>query len=132
MDMLPTISSLVGAVTPDDRILDGKDIWPLMTGKAGARTPHEAFYYYRDERLQAVRSGPWKLHVYRPEWGVGAQDHQPLLFNLDEDIGENVNVAGVNEGVVKRLLALADDAREDLGDAATNRKGKNVRPVGRL
>ena len=132
MDLLPTIAGLAGAVAPKDRIVDGKDIWPLMSGKAGARTPHDAFYYYRDERLQAVRSGPWKLHVYRPEWGAGAQGHQPLLFNLDEDIGENVNVAGVNEGVVKRLLALAENAREDLGDAATGRKGKNVRPVGRL
>jgi arylsulfatase A-like enzyme len=132
MDFLPTIAGLAGALTPDDRILDGKDVWPLMVGKADARTPHEAFYYYRDERLQAVRSGPWKLHVYRPEWGVGAQGHQPLLFNLDEDIGEKVDVAGVNAGVVKRLLGLAEIAREDLGDAAAGRKGKNVRPVGRL
>jgi arylsulfatase A-like enzyme len=132
MDILPTIAKLTGAEAPRDRTLDGKDIWPLMSGTAGARTPHEAFYYYRDERLQAVRSGPWKLHIYRPEWGDGARDHQPLLFNLDKDIGENNNVAGANADVVKRLLALAETAREDLGDAATGRQGRNVRPVGRL
>ncbi|MDA1314880.1 MAG: sulfatase [Acidobacteria bacterium] len=132
MDILPTIAKLTGAEAPRGRILDGKNIWPLMSGEAGARTPHEAFHYYRDERLQAVRSGPWKLHVYRPEWGDGAGDHQALLFNLDEDIGENVDVAGANADVVTRLLALAEKAREDLGDAATGRQGRNVRPVGRL
>ena len=55
-----------------------------------------------------------------------------MLFNLDEDIGEAKDVAGVNPDVVKRLLALAEKAREDLGDAATGRKGTNVRPVGML
>ena len=97
MDMLPTIAKLAGAEAPRDRILDGKNIWPLMSGQAGARTPHEAFYYYRDERLQAVRSGAWKLHVHRPEWGAEATGHSPLLFNLDDDIGETNDVAATNE-----------------------------------
>jgi len=34
--------------------------------------------------------------------------------------------------VVQRLLALAENAREDLGDTLVKRTGKNVRPVGRL
>ncbi len=58
MDFLPTAANLAGAAMPTDRVLDGKDIWPLMSMQAGAETPHEAFSFYRDERLQAVRSGP--------------------------------------------------------------------------
>ena len=55
-----------------------------------------------------------------------------LFFDLDEDIGETNDIAGANPDVVNHLLALAEKAREDLGDAATGRKGSNVRPVGRL
>jgi arylsulfatase A len=126
MDMLPTLAKLAGTQAPTDRIIDGKDIWPLMSGKPGAKSPHKAFYYYRDERLQAVRSGRWKLHVYRPEGGA------PLLYDLETDLGETTNVAGQHPDVVKRLQALAEEAREDLGDAVFKRQGKNVRPVGRL
>jgi arylsulfatase A len=46
MDILPTIAKLAGAKLPAHRI-DGKDIWPLMTGVPGAKSPHEAFLYYR-------------------------------------------------------------------------------------
>lgn len=134
MDILPTFTKLAGAGPPTDRIIDGKDIRPLIFGEPGAKSPHEAFYYYRDERLQAVRSGRWKLHVYRPEWETDEAERRagPLLFDLEADIGETANMASKHPEVVKRLEALAERAREDLGDAATNRKGKNVRPVGRL
>ena len=132
MDILPTVAKLAGTEAPTDRILDGKDIWPLMSGQQGAKTPHDAFYYYRDERLQAVRSGEWKLHVYRPNWEEDAAQHKPLLFNLDSDIGERNNVAANHPDVVKRLEALAEHARKDLGDAATGRKGRNLLPVGTL
>jgi arylsulfatase A len=131
MDILPTVAMLVGAQMPSDRIIDGKNIWPLMQGAPGATSPHEAFYYYRDDRLQAVRSGPWKLHVYRPEW-ENPKDHPPLLYNLREDIGETEDVAENYPDVVTRLQALAEEAREDMGDAVKGAKGRNVRPVGRL
>ena len=130
MDLLPTISKLAGTKPPDDRIIDGKDIWPLMSGEPGAKSPHEAFYYYRDDRLQAVRSGRWKLHVFRPEW-KGAE-HAPLLYDLENDVGEQTDVAAQHPDVVQRLLLLAERAREELGDAVTDRTGRNVRDVGRL
>ncbi len=130
MDLLPTISKIVDAPLPANRI-DGKDIQPLITAQPGARSPHEFFYYYRDDRLQAVRSGRWKLHVYRPEWKEDT-GHSPLLYDLQEDVGESKNVAEKHPDVVKRLLKLAQDAREDLGDVVTNTIGANVRPVGKL
>ncbi len=129
MDLLPTIAAIVGAELPKNRILDGKDIRSLIFGEPGAVSPHKAFFYYRDDRLQAVRSGAWKLHVYRPEWGADGL-HRPLLYDLDHDVGETVDVADRHPEVVERLLGLVDDARRDLGDAATGRAGENVRPVG--
>ncbi|MEO1842734.1 MAG: N-acetylgalactosamine-6-sulfatase, partial [Akkermansiaceae bacterium] len=47
------------------------------------------------------------------------------LFNLEKDIGESENVAGANPEVVNKLLALAESAREDIGDY--DRVGQNMR-----
>ena len=37
LDMFPTVAQLIGAELPTDRVIDGKDIWPLMAGEHGAR-----------------------------------------------------------------------------------------------
>ncbi len=52
----------------------------------------------------------------------------PMLFDLQSDLGETTNVAGAHPDVVRRLLALAEKAREDVGDAG--RPGRNQRPAG--
>ena len=59
MDLLATFARLAGAEIPTDRVIDGKDIWPVLT--EGAASPHEAIFYYRLNALLAVRSGKWKL-----------------------------------------------------------------------
>ena len=132
MDLLPTLAAIVDVELPSDRVLDGRDIRGVLFGEAGVKSPHEAFYYYRDDRLQAVRSGRWKLHVYRPEWGDAASSHEPLLYDLENDIGETTNRAEQYPTVVEKLLELAEAARRDLGDAVTGQPGANVRPVGTL
>jgi arylsulfatase A-like enzyme len=144
MDILPTVAALAGAELPKDRVIDGKNIWPLMTGQPGAQTPHEAFFYYWGQHLQAVRSGPWKLHFPHgfpkptPPGGDGKPGQYANLktglelYNLEHDIGEAVNVAAQHPRVVQRLQTLANAAREDLGDSATQRKGRNLREPGRV
>jgi arylsulfatase A-like enzyme len=106
MDVLPTFVSLAGGKTPTDRVIDGKDIRPLLFGEPGAKTPREAFYYFKGGvgDLEAVRSGAWKYRL--PE---------KALYNLDKDIGETTDVAAENPDVVKRLLALAEKIDKDLG-----------------
>lgn len=54
------------------------------------------------------------------------------LYNVRDDIGETTNVAAANPEVVKKLEALAEQAREDMGDKLTNRVGKNAREPGRV
>jgi arylsulfatase A-like enzyme len=144
IDLLPTLAKLAGAELPRHKI-DGLDIWPLMAGDPRAKSPHEAFYFYWDNELQAVRSGRWKLHfphTYRTPAGKGGTGGKPAkvverktplaLYDLEKDVGETTNVAEKHPDVVKRLKALADKARADLGDSATRQKGKGVRPAGKL
>jgi arylsulfatase A len=144
IDMLPTLAKLAGAKLPVDRTIDGKDIWPLIKAKPGASTPHEAYFYYWGQHLQAVRSGPWKLHFFHtytkpdPAGGFAKPGKYATkeigleLFNLEQDIGETTNVAAQHPEVVKRLQALAEASREDLGDSGTKRDGKKVRPAGKV
>ena len=54
------------------------------------------------------------------------------LFDLKNDVGETRNVIEKHPEVVARLEAAAEEARKDLGDKLTNRKGNGVRPIGRL
>ena len=132
IDLLPTFAKLAGTNAPTDRTIDGKNIWPILSGQPQARSPHEAFYYYQMDQLQAVRSGPWKLFVAmdakKRNWGK-PEPAQPLkLFNLATDIHEDTNLATAKPDVVKRLLALAEKARQDLGD--TDRPGAGQRKAG--
>lgn len=145
IDILPTLAALAGASLPADRIIDGADIWPLVSGQADAKSPHDALYFYWGGELQAVRSGRWKLHfphAYRSLPNGGGHGGKPTkyeqrrielsLFDLVSDPGESTDVAPQHPEVVKRLQALAERARQDLGDTGTRRPGKNVRPAGQL
>lgn len=141
MDILPTFAGLAGAKLPTRKI-DGGDIWPLLAGKADAKTPHETFYYYRGLKLEAVRSGDWKLQLAggdAPKKGKGQgqgkqpeaakQEPYPRLYNLGSDLGEASNVAAQRPDVVARLQALADATKSDLG---LNDAGPGCRQLGRV
>ena len=144
IDILPTLARLGGAKLPADRTIDGRDIWPLMSMQAGAKTPHEAYFYYWGQHLQAVRSGSWKLHFphsyTKPEPAGGnakpgkyaTKEIGLELFDLEKDIGETTNVSAQHPDVVKQLQSLAEAAREDLGDSGEKLEGKNVRPAGKV
>jgi len=131
MDFLPTFASLAGE--PIDHKVDGHDIRTLLVGDANVESPYTAFYYYYLDQLQAVRSGPWKLFlpvddfVRHPHFKRG-EPAQPLLFNLEDDIGSERNVASQHPDIVERLTRLAEVARADLGDVGV--AGSGQRPPG--
>lgn len=132
MDILPTFAKLAGAEVPVDRIIDGRDIIPLMFGEPGSRSPYQAFFYYQIDQLQAVRSGRWKLHLplekKKKNWGEPIPNVPLQLYDLKADISESHDVSKEHPDVVERLLAYAEKAREDLGDVGW--QGKGVRPAG--
>jgi len=139
MDLVPTLARMAGAALP--RPVDGKDITDLMTGKPGAKTPHESFFYYVGNRLHAVRSGQWKLKeptTISEDYAGYLKLENPVtpipreLFDLENDPAEQKNVLKDHPDVAKRLQAMIESAREDLGDSKLKMVGKNVRPVGRV
>ena len=134
MDLLPTFARLAGTTPPKGRPIDGRDIWPLLSRAEGARSPHEAFYYYYLGQLQAVRSGKWKLYLpLDAKWvtfGGRTRKSPAELYDLDADLGETRNLAAKRPEVVKRLSALAERARADLGDIGL--RGKGQRPAGHV
>lgn len=104
MDMLPTFAALAGAKVPDDRVIDGKNVMPVLRGEE--ESPHESFFYYKRSTLEAVRSGPWKLHIK----GV-----QPaFLYNLDNDRQESVDVKEAHPGLVADLMSRIEAFQEEI------------------
>jgi arylsulfatase A-like enzyme len=146
MDLLPTIARLVGAEVPTDRVIDGRDIWPIVSGQPGARSPHERFLYYYSGQLQAVRSGKWKLHVPHPYVTLtagGAGSGGALgrskgariamaLFDLESDVGETTNVIDEHPEVLRALMSFIMQGRAELGDRLTRRSGSGTREPGRV
>lgn len=133
LDLLPTFAALGSAELPANPI-DGHDIRPLLFGEPGAKSPTDArgFFYYHMGQLQAVRSGPWKLYLPLEKKlvsGKGRSAQVPLeLYNVRDDIAEESEVSAAEPEVVKRLLALAEAARRELGD--DEREGGGQRPAG--
>lgn len=136
MDFLPTLARLAGADLDAGRAIDGKDILPLLTDP-NAQSPHEAFYFYHQYYLHAVRSGPWKYRTDTPLWEEDLYDKRlkqydamtpEALYHLPTDPGEQKNLMGDHPEVVARLKTLMDRMRQDLGDDLTGVKGTNIRP----
>ena len=120
IDLLPTLVTLAGGTMPQDRVIDGRNIAPLLLGLSTTPT-REAHYYFAGYTLQAVRQGSWKLALSpQPEtMGKGAAPDAagqgPRLYNLDDEIGEQTNVAAQHPEIVKRLQELAATMNADIG-----------------
>src|SRR5262249_11047316 len=128
--------------------IDGLDVWPIISGRAGARNPHASYwFYYEVNQLQSVVSGDgrWKLqlpHTYRTlggkpggHGGTPAEyEHRQIqtaeLYDLDNDISETTDLARQHPDIVTRLEKEVEKARADLGDELTHRPGQGRREPG--
>ena len=113
LDLMPTIAAFTGAAPPKDRPVDGVDLSPAIF--RGAPSPRDAFLFWRDHELYAVRKGPWKLHlITRGAYGRGPERvvHEvPALYNLEVDPGERYDVAAQQPEIVRQLKELVEQER---------------------
>ncbi len=110
IDLVPTILEITNTTPPQGIKFDGEPLSDVLLGKWEAprkapiffRRPPDRDAFYGDEDLPdlAVRSGKWKfLCEY--------DGSEPELYNMENDRGESLNVAGDKPDVVSRLMKSA-------------------------
>ncbi len=119
IDFFPTLLALAGLELPSDRIIDGRNIAGLLTGRETA-SPHDALFFYHHETLEGIRAGQWKYFRYinhytwpipmdKPTTLFGKASggeflgQWPNLYNLDTDEGENYDLASRYPEVCEKL-----------------------------
>ncbi len=117
-DILPTVCHLTGAQLPQDRTIDGRNIWPVLT--KGAPSPHEFVAWSEGPQL-AIRRGKWKLvlngvtHDGTPEGNKPLQgDDAVFLSDLEQDPGEMRNLRHQHPELADQLQTLLYQWRKDV------------------
>lgn len=127
-DLLPTLARLGGGTVPSDRPIDGMDVSDVLTG--GSIAGSRPLYFFHWWTLNAVRSGPWKLHLDRHPRDLNrAQDKElPQLFNLELDPAETYDLSDGHPDVLDHLTTLAKHFEEQI---AGQRTAAEARAAGR-
>jgi len=127
LDFFPTLVTLAGGTIPTDRPIDGIDIMPVLEGNA---SPERTIFYYRDQHLNAVRKGKWKLHVryydhpgreYRYSKDRWVVPDKPLLFDLEVDPSERFDLAEEHPDIVADLAKVIADYTAEIERNGENR-----------
>ena len=139
MDLLPTIMAATESPLPANKI-DGLNFLPLLTGKSESSPRDVLYVYFNENSLKLIRYKNWELVLPHkgktyaaPHGKDGTRGPTPIvavpmaLYNLTHDPGTIYDVQDQYPEIVARMLKYVEEAREDLGDDLTGRKGKNVR-----
>eukprot|EP01052_Picozoa_sp_SAG31_P001188 SAG31_NODE_39_length_31377_cov_5.971482_19_plen_333_part_00 len=138
-DIFPTVLGLAGVELPVDRIFDGKDLLPLLTGQE-SRSPHKCIFYWKgctDQHwcgvpadsplagdtpgLWAVRCGGYKTHFFATNISCtvhymppGHRQSSPLIYRIDEDPSERFPLSPENnKQEYEEQLVIAKKAVKD-------------------
>ena len=155
MDLFATALAAAGVAPPPDRVIDGKDLLPLISGKE--HTGRAIVFGLQGRQLATVRDSRWKLHLLAPQdtrltrpglrWvdprapdGVtilapheqpqpteypglrtGEEPRAMTLFDLENDPGEQHDVAAQHGEFVARLKSRSDQVVRDFPAVAPDR-----------
>lgn len=144
IDIFPTIAELSGAPLPNHKI-DGISFAEVVKGESEEVMRDNLCFYYHKNSLEAVTDGLYKLvfpHTYVTYYTqVPGNDGQPgklattelkecELYDLRRDPGERVNVISQHPEIAAKLIKIADQYRNELGDDLTGHQGTERREVG--
>lgn len=135
-DFMATAAEIIGAKTPDNAAEDSVSFLPALLGTAKASL-REALVHHSINGSFAIRQGNWKLALCRESGGWS--DPRPgtpkatalppvQLFDLDKDIGEQINVQDKHPEVVARLTKLLEKYVAD-GRSTPGTPQQNAVPV---
>ncbi len=116
-DVFPTLLEAAGVEIPNDRIIDGKNILPVLQGSN--TSPHEYLYFFDNEQITAVRSQKWKFVIrsyYRGGmFGFERNYYSPgLLFNLEKNPEEQFSYTREYPEIVEKMLERLERGRAEL------------------
>ena len=130
IDLLPTIASATNITLPIDRIIDGQNVWPILSGQADTSSPHDYILYYNEKpnlkyidqtlNIAAIRQGKWKLHFNLTGKILSGRE----LYDLENDLGENNNLLNGYPQITNQLLTIAQSFNDTLRN--------NIRPLGQV
>lgn len=106
LDWFPTIGHLAGLELRGDWKLEGRNVWPLLSGQGKALVAPPLYWNVGSQT--AILDGDWKLIVSEKKAGAAE------LYNLADDPAEKKNVAQDNTKKVEELRkALAEQKKLD-------------------
>jgi len=91
-DLFPTLLNLAGAPLPRDRIIDGKDLLPVLKNEAAS--PHDALFFYNTRTPVGLRQGQWKYYrrTITDNAAFWPLRQGPFLFDLSIDPNESYSL----------------------------------------
>ncbi len=107
-DLFTTVLEAAGAPIPGDRVIDGKDMLPLLKG---GQSRHDALLFYWLDNLHAVRKGRWKYHRQHRFWASSFffAKRGPMLFDVEGDPHESYNLIDLYPEKARELEVLMND-----------------------
>lgn len=115
MDLFATFSAITNTPMPDDRIMDGVDLSPVLF--EGKESPLNEVFYYRGRELFAVRVGSFKAHLIT-QGGYGppakTEHNPPLLFNVVEDPSEQYEIGANHPEIIEQIMHIVKEHREKM------------------
>ena len=117
LDLFSTSLAMAGADLPEDRIIDGKNLLPMLKGESTEEV-RDVFFFYRGTRIYAARKGPWKAH-FMTEWEYASDNEYtehdpPLLFHLDHDPSEKYNIAEDHPEIIEEIKQAIAEHQADM------------------
>lgn len=124
VDFFPTFMA-AAKVTMPDLLLDGSSLLPLFEGHQKLERDAVFWHFpgylddpvlrgrdpvFRTRPVSVIRKADWKLHLYHEEWQLDggreklASNRAVELYNLADDPGETLDLAGTNFSMRDALL----------------------------
>jgi arylsulfatase A len=124
IDLLPTFAKLVDVELAENRVLDGRDITPLLFDPKSGPVRDTHLYFTANQTVAAIRQGDWKLFVANPQGRKNAAASDAVLYNLASDPGEKNDVAAEHTEIVVKLKEEAARREAEIKE--------HRRPAGKL
>jgi arylsulfatase A-like enzyme len=105
MDIFMTSVKTAQCKLPDDRVYDGVNLIPYITGEKKG-LPHKDFYWKADH-IQAMRTENWKFLM-------STRDKWIELYNINEDKYERHDLYEKNSDTLKMLLKQYNKWKKEL------------------